>query len=153
MTVVQRVAWVLLLVLGVFPVVAPVLDVVGVTRSGIPADHVAAFNAVSGSAWTSAQQGSAGIASYVSLLETGYALHELVFGLLFLVIVAIPFRTGQPWAWWACWIVLIADVGYTVTFGRYDSTLLRQSLIPDVALPVLLLVQIPRFFGRKLANP
>jgi len=87
------------------------------------------------------------MASYVSLLETGYAIHEFVFGLFFLAIVAIPFRAGARWAWWACWLALLADVGYTLTFGRYDSALLRQSLIPDVILPILLLAQIGRFFG------
>jgi hypothetical protein len=83
----------------------------------------------------------------VSLLEIGYAVHELVFGLLFLVIVAIPFRKGERWAWWANWIVLIADVGYSLTFGRFDPTLLGRSLIADIAVPILLLVQSRRFFG------
>jgi hypothetical protein len=63
------------------------------------------------------------------------------------VIVAIPVRRGATWGWWACWVVLIADIGYSLTFGRYDSTLLRQSLIADVALPLLLLAQAPRFFA------
>jgi len=65
------------------------------------------------------------------------------------VIVAIPFRKRQRWA---CWAVLIADVGYSATFGRYSSTILCQSLIGDIALPVLLLVQIPRFFTRRLGS-
>jgi hypothetical protein len=44
--------------------------------------------------------------------------------------------------------VLVADVGYTVTFGRHDDVILRQSLIADIATPVLLLAQLPRFIGR-----
>lgn len=44
--------------------------------------------------------------------------------------------------------MLAAPVVYSLTFGRYDSTLLRQSLIGDVAIPVLLVVSIPRFLLR-----
>jgi hypothetical protein len=132
--------------LGLFPVLASIVDLVSVRANGIPGDHRAAFAAVAGMDWTAARAAAAGAAKYVSLLETGYALHELVFGLLFLLIVAIPFRRGERWAWFACWIVLIADLGYTFTFGRNDSALLRNSLIVDIALPVLLLLQAPRFF-------
>jgi hypothetical protein len=57
-----------------------------------------------------------GVASYVTLLETGYAIHELVFGILFFVIVAFLLRRGQWWAWWLPWVVRLADVGYTLTF-------------------------------------
>ena len=45
-----------------------------------------------------------------------------------------------------CWLVLIADLGYTLTFGRHDPAILRNSLIADVALPVLLIIQAPPFF-------
>jgi hypothetical protein len=83
------------------------------------------------------------------LLETGYAIHELVFGILFLVIVAIPLRRGQWWAWWACWVVLLADLGYTLTFGRHDAAVLSCSLIADFALPVLLLAQLPWLRSRQ----
>ena len=52
----------------------------------------------------------------------GYGLSVMIrstFALLFVVIVAVPFRRGQRWAWWAAWIVMIADLGYTFTFGRH----------------------------------
>jgi hypothetical protein len=81
--------------------------------------------------------------SYITLLEMGYALHELVFGILFVVVVAVPLRRGRWWAWWLCWVVLIADLGYTLTFGRYDPTVFSRSLIADLALPVLLVAQVP----------
>jgi hypothetical protein len=140
-----KAAWVLLLLLGLFPVLASTLDLVNVGASGIPSDHRAAFAAIAGMDWTAARAAAAGLTKYVSLLEIGYALHELVFGLLFLIIVAIPFRRGERWAWLACWVVLIADLGYSLTLGRYDSAILRNSLIADLALPILLLVQLPRF--------
>jgi len=137
------------LVLGLFPVIASILDLVSVRANGIPSDHRAAFAAVAGMDWTAARDAAAGVTRYISLLETGYALHELVFGLLFLIIVAIPFRRGERWAWFACWVVLIADLGYTFTLGRYDSALLRNSLIADLALPILLPLQAPRFFRKS----
>lgn len=142
-----RVAWVLLLVLSAFPVAASMADLVGIGKTGLPADHGAAFTSVAGATWTAAKAASPGVASYITVLEYGYAIHELVFGLLFFVIVAVPVRRGATWAWWACWTVLIADIGYSLTFGRYDPMLLRQSLIADISLPILLLVQVRRFFG------
>lgn len=144
-----RVCWLLLLVLGLFPVGASLSDVAADARAGIPADHLATFSKLAGTAWPAAATSAPGTARYITLLEYGYAVHELVFGILFVLIVAIPFRRRQTWAWWACWAVLIADVVYTLTFGRYDSTILRQSLIADIALPVLLLAQAPAFFGRR----
>jgi hypothetical protein len=50
--------------------------------------------------------------------------------------VAVPFRRGQRWAWWAAWIVMIADLGYTFTFGIRDHVILARSLAVDVALAV-----------------
>ncbi|MGW1803204.1 hypothetical protein ACWCQN_47260 [Streptomyces sp. NPDC001984] len=68
------------------------------------------------------------------------------FGLLFLAVVIFAFRQGQRWAWFACWAVLIAAIGYSATFGANDSTLLNRSLVADVALPVLLMIAAPSFF-------
>ncbi len=41
---------------------------------------------------------------------------------------------------------MIANLGYTLTFGVHDPTILTRSLIADIALPVLLLTHIPAFF-------
>jgi len=126
--------------------VAPIADLAGVVRSGLPGDHLSAFAQVTGRSWAAALSAGSASTGYISLLEVGYAIHELTFGLFFLIIVCIPLRRGERWAWFACWPVLIADVGYSITFGRYDSNLLRQSLIADVAVPILLVAQASRFF-------
>lgn len=89
------VTW-LLLLLALFPVVFPLLDMAGIMRSGIPSDHAAAYRALTGQDFGSAQ--SSGPGRYIQQLESGHALHELTFGLLFLVIVAIPLRIGERWA-------------------------------------------------------
>lgn len=142
------VGWVLLVLLGLFPFVAVAADLIADLTSGIPGDHQAAFARLAGMTWAGAQSAAPGVTSYVTLLEIGYAVHELVFAIFFLVIVAIPFRRGERWAWWVSWALLLADVVYTITFGRYDSTILLRSLVVDVLLPILVLVQLPRFFGR-----
>jgi hypothetical protein len=142
------VGWVLLVLLALFPLVAVAADLAADLTSGIPGDHRGAFARLAGMTWDSAQHAAPGVASYVTMLEIGYAVHELVFAIFFLVIVVVPFRRGERWAWWTSWALLLADVVYTLTFGRYDSTILQRSLVVDVLLPILLLVQLPRFFGR-----
>lgn len=81
------------------------------------------------------------------MAERGYALHELTFALLFIALITIPFRRRQCWAWWAAWLPMIANLGYTFTFGVHDHTILARSLVADIALPVLLIAHIPAFFG------
>src|SRR5690349_15815732 len=134
---VRLLAWGLLLLLALFPVVAATADLQSDFRTGLPADHQATFAAVAGEQWSNVQISSPGVTSYIALLETGYAIHELVFGVLFLGIVAIPLRQGRWWAWWLCWVVLAADIGYTLTFGSHDATVFSRALIADIALPVL----------------
>jgi hypothetical protein len=48
----------------------------------------------------------------------------------------------------ACWAVELANVAYALTFGLRDRTIFPRSLIAAIALPVLLIVQIPVFFGQ-----
>lgn len=145
------VAWALLLALGAFFLFAAVSDLAADVRIGLPSDHTAAFAQVAGVTWQSAAQSSPAVARYITLLEVAYAVHELVFGILFLVIVAIPFRQRRCWAWWACWAVMLANLTYSLTFGRHDPTILARSLIGDIGLPVLLLLHIPAFFKRPRA--
>ena len=146
------VAWALLLLLGAFFLFAALSDLAADARTGLPSDHMGTFRSIAGLTWNAAKRSSPGITQYVTLLEYAYAVHELVFGILFLVIVAIPLRQGMRWAWWSCWAIMVANLTYSLTFGRHDSTILTRSLIADIALPVLLLVQIPVFFGRQIPS-
>ena len=142
------VAWILLLLLGALFLFGALSDLLADVRMGLPSDHLDAFSTLAGISWNSAQQSSPGITHYITSLEIAYAVHELVFGLLFLIIVAIPFRRRARWAWWACWVPMLANLTYTLTIGHYGTTTLAYSLIADVALPVLLLLHIPAFFSR-----
>ena len=142
------VAWILLL-LGALFLFGSLSDLLADARIGLPSDHLDAFSTISGVAWNNAKLSSPGITQYITSLEIAYAVHELVFGLLFLIIVAIPFRRRARWAWWACWVPMLANLTYTFTIGHYGTTTLAYSLIADVALPVLLLLYIPAFFGKS----
>lgn len=146
------VAWVLLLLLGLFFVFAPLSDLTADRSTGLPSDHTGTFHAVAGVSWSAAKSSSRGITKYVTLLETGYAVHELVFGIMFITILVIPFRRGERWAWWVCWAVMLAAITYSLTFGRHGSTILTRSLIAVIGLPILLLIQLPRFYGRTALN-
>jgi hypothetical protein len=139
------VVWILLLLLGALFLFASLSDLVADARTGLPSDHLEAFHTLAGVTWTSAKLSSPKFTQFVTLLEVTYAVHELVFGLLFLIIVAIPFRRRARWAWW---VPMLANLTYTLTIGRYSTTTLVYSLIADVALPVLLL-HVPAFFGKS----
>lgn len=58
----------------------------------------------------------------MTTLEAGYALHE---AMLFLAVVLVPLRRRQRWAWWACWSLMIAEVGYLVTIAEHDPAALN----------------------------
>lgn len=147
----QTASWIGLILLGAFNIYAAAADLAADARTGLPSDHTGTFTAIAGRTWASFKAAQPGAAHYVTLVERGYALHELVFAILFLIIVAIPLRAGQRWAWWAGWTVLIAYLGYTFTFGVHDSTILARSLIGVTALPILLLAQLPAL-ARHRAN-
>src|SRR5258707_309272 len=69
-----------------------------------------------------------------------------------LFILTIPCRARQRWAWWACSALLIAFLGYALTFGAHDSAILPRSLIGAIGLPVLLIASAPAFFRRDRAD-
>jgi hypothetical protein len=141
-----RTAWIGLTLVGLFFLTAPVLDIVGTHGSGVPADHAATFRRLSGSEFSTLRTSEPGVARYVSTLEYGYALHELTFGLLFLAVVVFGIRTRRRWAWFACWAVMVASIGYSATFGAHDPVILGRSLVAVVAVPLLLLLAVPAVF-------
>ena len=143
----------LLLLVGAFFLFAAISDLAADARAGLPADHLGAYKALAGVPWATTRSASPAVAKYITTLEVAYAVHELVFGILFLAIVAIPLRQGARWAWWACWAVLLANITYTLTFGAHDSVIFARSLIGLIGIPVLLLVQAPVFFGNARRRP
>lgn len=110
----------LLLLLGVFYIFGAASDLGALGGHNLPADHQGTFTKLAGSTFSQVKTADPGIASYLTVAERGYALHELTFALLFIVLIAIPFRRRQRWAWWAAWLPMIANLGYTLTFGVHD---------------------------------
>lgn len=149
----QNIAWVLLLLLGAFFIFASISDLAADFGAGLPSDHMGTFQALAGQPWSAAKSASAGITNYINALEIAYAAHELVFGILFILILVFPFRKRARWAWWACWTPLLANIAYTLPFGTHDPTIFARSLIGLFALPVLLAVCFPAFFlGKRGAS-
>src|SRR5438876_12178643 len=79
----RMVAWVLLLLLGAFFLFAALSDLAADARAGLPSDHTGTFRSVAGITWDAAKRSAPGITRYVTLLEYAYAVHEMVFGILF----------------------------------------------------------------------
>jgi hypothetical protein len=138
-----------LTVIAAFLLFAVVNDLRADSSTGIPVDHAGVFTTVAGRSFDAVKQSSPGVARYISTMEVGYALHELTFVALFLAVVLIPLRRRQPWAWWTCWAVMIANLGYTFTIAHHDSTILSRSLIADIAVPILLVLSAPAVFARS----
>jgi hypothetical protein len=151
----HRVGWVGMAVVGAFLLFAVAADLSSDRSAGLPADHEGAFTVLSGQTFQTVRSTNPGVAGFVTALEVGYALHELTFAVLFLAVVLIPLRQGHRWAWWACWAVMIADLGYTLTLARHDSAILSRSLVAVIAVPVLLALCAPAVFrnsSRRLAD-
>jgi len=69
----------LLMVLGAFYVFGAVSDLTSDASAGLPTDHTGTFTALSGTSFSNTQGSTPGTARYITLLERGYALHELTF--------------------------------------------------------------------------
>ena len=147
MRVLHRIAWIGLTLVGAFMVFAVVSDLRSDHSAGIPNDHTGTFKKLTGQSFAQLHQSASGVTHYVTRLEVGYALHELTFALLFLAVVLVPLRQAQRWAWWACWAIMVANVGYLVTFGIEDSTIVARSLIAVIAVPVFLVLAAPFVFS------
>jgi hypothetical protein len=149
----HRIGWIGLTVVGALMVFAVASDLAADHRTGLPSDHAGTFTRLAGEPFAALRSASPGAARYTTTLEVGYALHELTFAALFLAIVLIPLRRRENWAWFACWAVMIATVGYAASFGRHDPAILGRSLGAAIAVPVLLLLCAPAVFGRGDARP
>ncbi|HEX2808911.1 MAG TPA: hypothetical protein VHN80_22325 [Kineosporiaceae bacterium] len=137
----QRVAWAVLMVIGGIGLFAPIADLQGARTAGIAADHSAAFRSISGQSWSAGRLAEPGTARYVTALEHADAIHEAAFAVLFLLLIAIPLRRGERWAWWAAWAAVAVQAGYLATFGWHVPLLLIRGagLLAVTAIALILL--------------
>jgi hypothetical protein len=113
----QTAAWVLLLCIGAFLALGSIYDLLTAARGQLPSDHVASFTAVTGSSWQDAST-----APYITRVEADYAIYELLFAAIFLVVAAIPLRRRERWAWWTCWLILVPELAFAIVFGANAPT-------------------------------
>ena len=82
-------------------------------------------------------------------------LDLIVIGLLLSAIVATGFRRNERWAWWSMWLLPLWAAAVTATIAR--TGLVEGQAPPSpmftgpaiaVASSALLLISVPRFFGR-----
>ena len=104
-----------------FLAIGGVFDLVVDAGGKLPSDHTSTFNAVTGVTWQQAAAAPHPVTPYVTRAEAGYGAYELLFGVLLLVIAVVPLRRGESWAWWCCWLLVLAFATFASLFGVRDA--------------------------------
>lgn len=118
----QRVAWILILIVDVGYVAWGAGAAVSPDRllgPGGTAILPAGFEGYSGASWSDVSGGSPLIAGYMTLLFRMYGLYCVLFGFMGSAITVIAFRRGERWAWW---VLLIGNTVALVSAMTYDMT-------------------------------
>lgn len=146
-----RVAWAVVMAVGAFLALGSLYDLVSAARRQLPSDHVATFIALTGISWQDAAAADKPTAPYIGLMEVDYAIYELLFATLFLVVAAIPLRRGERWAWWCCWLIVAPELTFAALFGAHDATNMLVAIGVVFMAAMALLVVRPAREG--LRNP
>ena len=99
----QRVAWILILIVDVGFIAWGAGAAVSPDRllgPGGTAILPAGFEGYSGASWSELSGGSPLIAGYVTLLFRMYGLYCVLFGFMGSAVAVTAFRRGERWAWW-----------------------------------------------------
>lgn len=139
-----RIAWFALLAVGAFLALGSVYDLITDARQQLPTDHASTFTAVTGTTWQEAASVVHPTTPYISIMETGYAVYELLFAAVFLALVVIPLRRGERWAWWCCWLIVAALVLFAALFGTHDAANLYIAIGVAAIAALALLLARPR---------
>jgi len=100
----RKYAWVIIFVLGFLTAISSPIGLLGIPpnppspegTTGLTLDQMAAR--------------IPGIKAYVGSIATQLGNFMLVMGVLIMGIAAIPFRKGERWAWYVCWVLPVFDV-------------------------------------------
>jgi hypothetical protein len=128
---------------GAFLAIGAGFDLVTDAAGKLPSDHSATFQAVTGITWSEAVSVAHPLTPYVARAEGGYAAFELLFGILVLIVAVIPLRTGERWAWWTCWVLLLAFAAFGTLFGLDNSANRLAALAAGVLVAVALVALAP----------
>jgi len=118
----QRVAWILILIVDVGCIAWG-------AGAAVSPDHLlgpggkailpAGYEGFSGGSWSELAGASPLIAGYMTLLYRMYGVYNVLFGLMASAIAATAFRRGERWAWWA---LLVGNTVALVSAMTYDKT-------------------------------
>jgi hypothetical protein len=119
----QRVAWILILIVDVGYIAW------GAGAAASP-DHLlgpggqailpAGYEGYSGGSWSELSSASPAIAGYMTLLFRMYGLYCVLFGFMGSVIAITAFRRGERWAWW---VLLVGNTVALLSAMTYDMTM------------------------------
>jgi drug/metabolite transporter (DMT)-like permease len=139
----RSVALIFILAGAAFIAVGAVFDLITDAQGKLPSDHEATFRALTGLTWLQATNAAHAVTPYVLRAEAGYAAYELLFGVLFLIVAAIPLRRGEPWAWWCSWLLVAAFVAFACIYGAFNSADRGLSIAAAILVSVALIVLAP----------
>ena len=116
----QRVAWILILIVDVGYIVwggmaAAAPD--GLPGPGGKAILPAGYEGYAGGSWPELLRTSPMTAKYMIVLFRMYGIYCVLFGLMGSAIAATAFRRGDRWAWW---VLLVSNTIALVSAIRYD---------------------------------
>jgi hypothetical protein len=118
----QRVAWILILVVDVGYIAWGAGAAASPDRLLGPSGKAilpAGYEGYSGGSWSELSGASPVIAGYMTLLFRMYGLYCVLFGFMGSVIAITAFRRGERWAWW---VLLIGNTVALVSAMTYDMT-------------------------------
>lgn len=118
----QRVAWILILVVDVGYIAWGAGAAASPDRllgPGGKAILPAGYEGYSGGSWSELSGASPVIAGYMTLLFRMYGLYCVLFGFMGSVIAITAFRRGERWAWW---VLLVGNSVALLSAMTYDMT-------------------------------
>lgn len=118
----QRVAWILILVVDVGYIAWGAGAAASPDRllgPGGKAILPAGYESYSGGSWSELSGASPVIAGYMTLLFRMYGLYCVLFGFMGSVIAITAFRRGERWAWW---VLLVGNTVALLSAMTYDMT-------------------------------
>lgn len=118
----QRVAWILILIVDVGYIAWGAGAAASPDRllgPGGTAILPAGYEGYSGGSWSELSGASPVIAGYMTLLFRMYGLYCVLFGFMGSVIAITAFRRGERWAWW---VLLVGNTVALLSAMTYDMT-------------------------------
>lgn len=144
----RTVAWVALLAVGAFLAIGAAFDLPIDARGRLPGDHDSTFRALTGTTWQHAASVPQSAAPYATHMEIAYSAYELLFAVVILVVIAIPLRRGERWAWWCGWMIVLPIAAFAWVFGAHDSGNMVTAIVVATIAVLALLVLLPFSTGR-----